>query len=294
MESVPALGTFAGVRSTDGAPCLVLPLDVSDRPPQAFTAGGITLQLVRSPEGLLAVIVLDEASETDLFTILCADLLAVAAAAADRSHALHSLFRRLNAWRAFLRERRALSSAEIVGLVGELVVLERLLVVADRPLELWIAAQGLHDFASGPTAVEVKTTLGAGRSITVSGLDQFDAVGFDTLHLIHVRLRPSRGGRTPRAMIADLETAFSARGERVAFEDALLARGLPPHVRPDEPAALIDSLRAFEVRSGFPRLTSADVPPGVLDARYDVELRALDPFEADLEAILYRLARGDE
>ena len=119
------LDAHAGLRATDDAPCLVIeavaPVDSS------FEVSGMRLYSSAGDEGPLLVLSLEDPAGIDLFVTVCADVLGTAASA-PQVEVLASFLARLHAWRYFLRERQSgLTRNEIVGLMGELVVLRRLI-----------------------------------------------------------------------------------------------------------------------------------------------------------------------
>ena len=72
----------------------------------------------------------------------------------------------------------------------------------------------------------------------------------------------------------------SAPHRLAAFNDLLLASGYADIDR-DRYVAwtfVVVSFRTYQVRDGFPRVTRLDVPQGVVEARYRIEIRALQPF----------------
>ena len=199
-----------------------------------------------------------------------------------------SFSRGLDAWRQFLRDRRdGLSRSETIGLIGELLVLERLLAAVPGVLPSWQSPDdGLHDFESNGHALEVKTGLGPSSSITISTLDQLDATGLRQLDLLHVRLVDAPGGRCLRDIVSAIDGMLPDDATRRAFENALLRRGLMP----DDDAARLTprvqqrSIDAYSITDGFPRLIRANLPLAITEATYTLDVRAITAFAADATA----------
>jgi hypothetical protein len=281
------LDVYAGLRAADDAPCLLIEADVL--PSSLFEVGGMRLNTYPSDDGPLLVLSLEDAAQKDLFATICAD----AVGAAEHSSGEESLRRflaRLDAWRRFLRERRAgLTRNETVGLLGEILVLERLLHVDSTLLVSWTAPDdGLHDFLLRGHALETKTSLGPTNSLRISALDQLDISGLRRLDLIHVRLVEMPDGRNLGNMIADVERGLPDEASRRAFANAILRRGLMP----DDVAALsapivqVRSFVAYFVNETFPKLVRATVPAAVQNAEYSLELRAIDGHAVDLDLVM--------
>src|ERR1700709_984761 len=161
------LDAHAGLRATDHAPCLVIeaaaPVDSS------FEVSGMRLYMSADDESPLLVLSLEDPSSIDLFAKVCADVL-VAAAGAPQVEGLAFFLARLQAWRHFLREHRSgLTRNETVGLLGELIVLRRLVQEDVCLLASWTAPEdGLQDFGLTGHALEVKSTLGPPAPLPLS------------------------------------------------------------------------------------------------------------------------------
>jgi putative PD-(D/E)XK family protein DUF4420 len=284
----------AGMRAIDDAPCLLLQTSV---PPDAlFELGGMRLSSVPDAAGPMLVLSLEDGSRRDFFATICADVVA-AAASADREHALGQLLARLDAWRHFLRDRRnRLSRSETIGLIGELLILERLLAADPGCLRRWESpADGLHDFAGHGHSLEIKTGLGPAGTITISRLDQLDTSGVRRLDLLHVRLIESADGRSLQEIIISLNALLRDQAARDILENMLLRRGLLP----DDSGALnipkvhLRAIDSYNVSDGFPRLVRSSLPLAVTEASYTLEVRALSPFFADTTTILEAFLQGD-
>lgn len=287
------LGAYAGLRAADESPCLLIEADVA--PASLFEVGGMRLNTYPGDNGPLLVLTLEDADRADLFATVCADAVA-AAANAPPDEALPQFLARLDAWRRFLRERRAgLTRNETVGLLGELLLLERLMHADGSTLATWTSPDdGLHDFLVRGQALEVKTSLGSTSALRISTLDQLDPSGLRRLDLVHVRLVETPDGRSLGNVIAAVERALPDDGARRAFANALLRRGLMPDDLAARSVPVIDvrSFTAYAVGERFPKLVRAVVPAAVQDAEYSLELRAIDAHTIDFEAAITEFARG--
>ena len=81
---------------------------------------------------------------------------------------------------------------------------------------------------------------------------------------------------------------------RRVFENALLRRGLMP----DDTAARLSphvemrAIDAYRVEAAFPRLGRHDVPQGITDAQYSLDVRALASFLASVSSVLSQFRNG--
>ncbi|GAA0770993.1 hypothetical protein GCM10010203_47360 [Actinomadura yumaensis] len=278
------LDAYAALRAGDDAPCLLLRAE--GLPDSLFEVGGMRLAVDRDDDGPFLVLSLEDAGRADLFTTVCAD--ALIASGDDQTTALARFLERLDAWRRFLRERHTgLSREETVGLIGELLVLERLVGTDPALLDSWKAPDdGLHDFERAGHGLEVKTGIGASTVIHVSSLDQLDSAGMGRLDLVHVRLVEDLSGRTLGDILAALDAMFGDEGRRRQFANGLLRRGLMPddEIARSRPMVRSRSLEAYLVGETFPRLTRNLVPMGITEATYGLDLRAITAHAVDIDA----------
>ncbi|MFK4536373.1 hypothetical protein ABIA00_004556 [Bradyrhizobium ottawaense] len=287
------LDVLAGVRAADNAPCLLLQTALV--PDALFELGGMRLSTMADQSGPFLVLSLEDSRRRDLFATICADVIG-AAAQAEIEDALNQFLARLNAWRQFLRERRiGLSRPETVGLIGELLVLERLLTASPNSLSAWQSPNdGLHDFQRDGHALEVKTGLGPSASITISRLDQLDTTGLRQLELLHVRLVEAPDGRSLHDIITAIMEVLLDDTSRRVFDNALLGRGLMPD---DDSARRTPKIQqrvidAYSVTETFPRLIRGALPIAITEATYTLDARAIAAFAVDTTAVLNAFVQG--
>ena len=243
--------------------------------------------------GPLVALTLEDRGQSDLFLKVCSDALESASTGGNNGY-LARFLARLDAWRGFLREHRTgLTKNEAVGLIGELLLLEKLLVKNRDLLLCWVAPTGgLHDFVWQGHALEVKTSMGPASRLGISTLDQLDPTGLGRLDLIHIRLNETPTGRCLKTIVQDLAALLPDESTRRMLSNGLLKRGLMP----DDNAALeypqIEEREtiAYRVTDDFPKLIRSAVPVEVLDAAYALGLHSLGRYSTELEPVLRTFA----
>ena len=176
----------------------------------------------------------------------------------------------------------------IAGLIGELVVLNRLL---DRSPSAWRAWRGpagdRHDFRVSDTSLEVKASLRPGAStVTISSLEQLEVPTGGTLHLLCVVLEPVSSGMLSVSGLG--RNAMSKADDPDRVGELLAAAGCS-----DVDASewnryrfRSEAERLYEIRPGFPRLTvsmlsEGVVPRGVHKITYQADLSIAGSFLCD-------------
>ncbi|GEO82615.1 PD-(D/E)XK motif protein [Pararhodospirillum oryzae] len=219
----------------------------------------------------------------EMFTMMAADIVTMLDRHADATEKdlLHLFLGRIRGWQEFMERggMPVLGPDAEAGLAGELVVLRHLIeagLSVRRVLEAWQGPQrGLHDFALGSGAIEVKATMAAhGFPARVQSLDQFDETLRSPLFCCAVRFAESAEGATLPDHIRRVDDLLGpdsvARG---LFETRLIQAGYLAATaeRYTRRFRLVD-MRVLQVAGDFPRLTASMVPAGVARARYDVDL----------------------
>ena len=191
----------------------------------------------------------------------------------------------LHQWRDLFRGGSSgLTVEQVVGLIGELQVLERLSrsAGAESALDDWWGPDGHpHDFYSAvDRAIEVKATRSLeGNRIHISNVVQLDPAGLADLRLAVFRLRPDRQAPTlDERITALLEMGFPAAKTLTKIEAAGHIHESP---LPFSTRFAVVSDRWWSVGEDFPgvresRFSSAALR-GVSNIKYELSLDSVGP-----------------
>lgn len=277
------------------------PVEQLPKPPRLSE---VDVVIEPAPGGSLLVLTLLDLTQSDIFRVLCRDLMNSTQhfERGDNVAGVSVVIERLRKWQELLRRRNdLLSDREVLGLAGELLFLRDCMLPRMTSLEAIVAWRGGHgeeqDFVIGPVIFEVKTQLStADQSLHISSLSQLDT-STSPIFLCHQSL-----GMAP----ASMKDVFSLNGiikqifsqieadpiAMEAFEVGLA--GWRYTERPEywEPTWLLGSRQLFEIGDGFPRLTHSSVPPGVAKAQYLIQMAACSSFIVDLGATMEGVLNG--
>jgi hypothetical protein len=286
---------FLAVRQPAGTRMLLL--RVPDTAAEAVARGrgtlpttrGLDLRFGHSDGGRRELqVILTAEDRREVFNPLIADMAATAGAAEGAEAALTAAIDRFEQWRHLLQSvaDSGLGREARRGLYGELVVLRDHVLAAVPPTEAvrsWTGPTGANqDFELPGAAVEVKTGAGGQpQSITIANERQLDDTGVERLLLAHLLVDERRGGsgESLNAVVDSLRNAVGPAA-RVLLDD-LLARVayLTEHRHLyDEPRYTQRGSRFWRVTGDFPRITEADLRPGVGDCRYRISTVGLDRY----------------
>ena len=219
----------------------------------------------------------------DLFEQMAADIIASVAGHADRGEAwlLGLMLARIRAWQDFMRRPRngVLAPEAELGLVGELVVLERLMAAGVDPVravDAWTGPSGgLPEFLADSQGLEVKTTLSVnGFPARISSLEQLDDSQGRPVLLAGVRLCLQSGGRTLPDIVGALRAQLGAPAHAQSMlELQLLKAGFFGAVAAQYVRRFhLGNIRIFAVDEAFPRLARSNVRPEIRAAEYEIDL----------------------
>lgn len=275
---------FAGV---DCSGYVMLAIGVARQPP-ALKLESMSLDYFRqqrSDGSWLMALRLRQLGLSGVFGRLCQDLIESMGAVADEV-ALVALFRdRLALWKKLFDHGSAglMEAWQVKGLLAELLVLEGLLLGGLRsPLEVvtgWVGQTGAdQDFQFSDEAVEVKAVGPGAESISISSLQQLDAIV--PLRVSVYTLRPAAPGEADaiglNILVPRVEGQLVASPEALSiFKGRLLEGGYVEGPHYDTILFQCMSREDFQVKATFPRLTVALVPMGVTSASYTLALDIL-------------------
>lgn len=217
-----------------------------------------------------------------LFSLMAADLVILLKSIGkeDGCRIFSSFTARISAWQDFMMRDHSglLSAEEEVGLIGELVILENLIadgMAASSAIESWVGPEdGLHDFVIGTGGIEAKATVSpSGFIAKIGSLDQLDNSLFQPLYVGAVRLSQALEGRTLPDFIETLMGRIASQTAKEIFSGKLVAVGYihashGKYVRRFLPKELSYRL----VSDDSPRLTRANVPVAIMEARYSLDI----------------------
>ena len=184
--------------------------------------------------------------------------------------------------------RTVVPRSVVVGLVGELLVLNRLLDRSSRAWRTWRGPDGeRHDFRGGCSSLEVKATTRAGNSlIRVNSMEQMEPPSGGSLHLLHVTIEQAAAGLLTVSALG--RAAIDKADKPDAVQSLISAVGCDNVEAADwnEMAFRHEREQLFEVHDGFPRLVPAMLVEGVLPLglqglTYEIDLAAASAFACD-------------
>jgi Putative PD-(D/E)XK family member, (DUF4420) len=233
-------------------------------------------------------IVLREDSHSDIFTALVADLLGTLALSSRPGTSAQLLLARLEDWRRLLAtvSPQGLTAEQQRGLFGELSVMRDVLLPAAGSVAVlaWTGPdRQLQDFQFPGCAVEVKTTSGNNAAtVRITNERQLDHRAAGQLFLVTLALDARRegSGLALPDLVEDLHREIRPLGMAADFEQRLTMSGYlqtQAHLYADRHYTVRQRL-IHTVDEKFPKITEEDLPDGLSDVSYTLDLHAASAF----------------
>ncbi len=245
------------------------------------------------------LVVLRDPEQVDLFSSLCADIVAAGEEGATATDALDRTVRRTLRWHHLLRGGTTdrLSVEEQRGLVGELHVLQLLCaeIGAEAAIDAWRGPEdGAKDFELHGLCIEVKARRGAARpQVQISSADQLaDVPAADVVLLVHdVDSAVKPKGMTLSDHVQIVEDIFQSVSMAAygSWERLLTAAGFDWSHDYSDRRWMVGKRNSFQVIEGFPRIGSP-VSTGILNVKYAVALDACASFMIEEGELLAKIS----
>ena len=154
-----------------------------------------------------------------------------------------------------------------------------------------------QDFQLPGAAIEVKTSSGKEpQTIVISNERELDGRGTpcSSSPICHWMSGVAGTAKASTPQLTGPAAAVTDAGARAALDDLLVRAGYLAHQRGlyDEPRYTVRRQRFWHVTGDFPRITEADLRPGVGDCRYRIATAGLDPYLMPADDVAAALREG--
>lgn len=282
-------------RDTNTRRHFLVPLPLENTGPPSFKSSGLLVYarplLREGTERVYLDLVCLCSSSNDIFSHLVLDVLQ--RMRPDEPDAAKICCAVLEEWKELFGFGAAgMGKEQTTGLVGELVILERLTALNPSALMYWDGpAGGIHDFRHGRRGLEVKASaLRHGRLFSISGHQQLEAPSGGDLHFAALKLEQNPGGAisipvllekirrhgvSPSLLLKKLSDIGYAQGESVQADAARFD---------------VSECRFYSVDGQFPRVIASTFiggqpPSGVVKISYTIDLSADVPTPLAAETV---------
>ena len=262
---------------------------------------GVEVSVAPQPESGSANLLfkLHESEHRDIFYQLCMNLIQSAKTAKSEREIVALTIARAWRWHHLLRggSDGRLSLEEQKGLIGELMVLERLLLPHMSPVDSvnsWTGPlDAPKDFELGNLCIESKARRGAATPfVTINSEFQLDNDSVDKLYLHVVELNRTPPSSNEAFSVTDIARKVRSKihdsdpGAIPAYEGLLSSSGFDWDEDYTEFVFLEGSHSAYLVQGDFPKITQQSFQPGLTRVRYSLSLSACEQYEVTYKSVV--------
>lgn len=235
----------------------------------------------------------------DIFSLFIQNILEEIEKSVTESEAIKTTLNVVSKWKKLFDKINfnGLSLEQQKGLIGELLFLNTLLddekTIANA-LNSWTGAEQdfqAKDFTLGSVGVEVKFTASKQPRIKVSNERQLDAENLSDLFLILYSTEAVKdNGISLNSIIEQTREKISNEEERSVFNAKLQLNGYFDDDK--EHYGRMYSLKrtfVFNVTSDFPKIIKGQLPLGIYDTSYSIEISAVENFSVEPESIFEKI-----
>lgn len=279
------LDFFVGI-DQDGCEELMLLSDFE--PSKMKSSKSIRVEKGQREDSRWAVqIILIAPEREDVFARLCCDLVESSAESTDKLQGLETVIARFITWQKLMEaESEGLSNEKIKGIIGELKYAELFLLPRygkDVVIESWLGPEGAdRDFVFKDTWTEVKA-VGTGKlTVDISSLNQLetDIIGTLAICFIDSTSETDNHGFSFASVIDNFRNILGASPRALSiFERRLANLGYIDRKEYAEKYYVMSVFHHYRIDSTFPKLTTKDVRPEIVRAKYELLISALSTWE---------------
>ncbi len=232
----------------------------------------------------------------DIFSLFIQNILEDIENSVTESEAITTTLNVVSKWKRLFDKINfnGLSLEQQKGLIGELLFLNTLLnneKTSANAVNAWTGAEQdfqAKDFTLGSVGVEVKFTASKHPRIKVSNERQLDAENLSELFLVLYSTEAIKdNGISLNSIVEQTRQKISTEEERSIFNAKLQFNGYFDEDK--EHYGRMYSLKktfAFAVTSTFPKIVKNQLPLGIYDTSYSIEISAVENFIVEPETIL--------
>lgn len=192
---------------------------------------------------------------------------------------------RYNQWKKmFYGVTSTLSEPQIIGLIGELYFLNHFAITKygeTEALNGWSGPEPTHkDFSYGNGWYEIKAINNHKSSVTISSLEQLDSENDGRLIVVILeKMSPSFNGISLNKFAKEILDSLSFEDSKDIFIAKLKQAGYSYNEVYDNFVYNFVSIKQYIVSNDFPRLRIAELPKGVVEVKYEIELSQIEKYE---------------
>ena len=271
---------------------ILIPSSKLDYGNHIFSTKGISVEIQKDTQknSYITLTLMDDIMK-NVYLELINDIFDYSSIEKDKLKSFDRLIYRYNLWiKLFEKRKSKLTINEVKGLLAELLFIKMLMETYDEVdiINGWLGSELYHqDFVFHDSTCEIKATRMSNDKIKISSLEQLSR-SLNELYLIIMELEQSPKVKetfTTNEIILSISTKLNSQVVKEVFMSKLYIRGYDSEEQLFEQPFKLSSIKCYNVKDDFPRLTINEKSKGILDCTYHISKNSLHNFEIAMESI---------
>lgn len=226
---------------------------------------------------------LTDASLKELFISLTWDMMNCTYDTANNAYGVKKAVERFKKWqKLFAASKDKMSSAQVKGLIGELLVLRDICIAkygAEKAVEGWVGPLSAdQDFQYEDMWYESKAVSASKDKVTISSFEQLDTTAPGVLAICRIETASSleRCGFTLKSLINSVDDMISANVHlKSLFHMRLTLYGYNEADDNSDECYKLMGLETYNVDDAFPRIARSSINAAVCGGSYELSIPAI-------------------
>lgn len=301
IDEIPHLNCFAATNHITGQHLYIMSVSKNVAIPELknYRFKGVEIYTLLVEDKIELYIYLLDNELKDIFSLFIQNILEDIEPSVTENEAITTTLNVVSKWKKLFDKINfnGLSLEQQKGLIGELLFLNYLLndeKISANAVNAWTGAEmefQAKDFTLGAVGIEIKFTSSKQPRIKVSNERQLDAENLSDLFLVLYSTEAVKdNGFSLNSLIAQTRKVISTDEERSIFNAKLQLNGY--FDEDSEHYGRMYSLKktfGFAVTSDFPKIVKNQLPLGIYDTSYSIEISAVESFIVEPENILAKV-----
>lgn len=296
IEDISHLNCFAATNHITGQHLYIMSVSKNIKIPELknYRFKGVLVFPTETDDLCELNIYLLDSDLKDVFSLFIQNILEDITESITENEALIKTLNVISKWKKLFDKINfnGLSIEQQKGLIGELLFINFLLDQRKSPATILDAWTGPDfedkDFVFGGIGIEVKLTSSKYPKIKITNEGQLDSQNLKELFLILYTVEDVKeNGFTLNSLIAQTQQKFSANIDELKFfnERLLLLGYFEDDKEYYNKMYSLKKTYSYSVSEEFPKIIKSQLPIGVYNTSYFIELSAVDNFSVEIEEI---------
>lgn len=230
---------------------------------------------------------LNEQEMLDNFCVFCEDIINSTAATADAIYGYKLVINRFYTWKKMFQTRsKAMDESRIMGLIGELLFLQKYMIPthgASVALRAWSGQELTHkDFSLDTIWYETKTISTGKPTVRISSLEQLQSPNNGELVVFQLeKMSPVYAGVNLNKLASMILKDLDTDEHKDIFINKLVDSGFSFDPIYNEFVYEVSNADRYIVNETFPRLLTNDVNEAIIRVQYELLLSLIQDYKIE-------------